>query len=82
VDRIPAAVVPFGELREVVPGAGAGKPIASEVPPASLRDWLGAASPLGHPGEIIIPETFTLTQAVRFIQETSGMVYASPGIAT
>jgi hypothetical protein len=81
VDRIPAAVVPFGELREVVPGAGAGKPIASEVPPASLGDWLGAASPPGHPGEII-PETFTLTQAVRFIQETSGMVYASPGIAT
>ena len=58
------------------------KPIASEVPPASLRDWYGAASPLGHPGEMIIPETFTLTQAVRFIQQTSGVVKALPRVAT
>jgi predicted kinase len=53
------------------------KPIAGHVPPSSLRDWYGAASPLGHPAEMIIPETFTPKQAMLFIQQTSGLASAS-----
>jgi predicted kinase len=49
------------------------KPIASEVASSSLRDWYGAASPLGHPGEMIISENLTVEQAARFIGRTSGL---------
>jgi hypothetical protein len=49
------------------------KPIANDVASSSLRDWYGAASPLGHPGEMIISENLTVEQAARFIGRTSGL---------
>lgn len=55
------------------------KPIAGNVSPSSLRDWYAAATPLDLPGEMVIPETFTLGQTVRFIERTSGLVSRSPG---
>lgn len=54
------------------------KPIAGDVAPSLLRDWYSAASPLGLPIETVIPETFTVEQAVRFIQQTSGLARAFP----
>jgi len=59
-----------------------GKPIAGEVAPSSVRDWYSAASPVGHPGEMIIPESFTAQHTVRFIQQTSGLASASPAVTT
>jgi predicted kinase len=53
------------------------KSIADVVPESSLRDWYGAASPLCHPAEMIIPETCTVQQAVRLIQATTGLAIGS-----
>jgi predicted kinase len=49
----------------------ASKPIASDVPVSSLRDWYAAASPLGHVAETLIPEVFSVEQAVQLVQQTS-----------
>jgi predicted kinase len=54
------------------------KPIAGNVPPSCLREWYAAATPLGLPGEMVIPETFTLGQTVDFIERTSGLASHSP----
>jgi hypothetical protein len=54
------------------------KPIAGNVSPSSLREWYAAAAPLDLPGEMVIPETFTLGQTVRFIERTSGLASHSP----
>ena len=49
------------------------KPIADVGHESSLREWYGAAAPLHHRGEKIIPETWTVQQAVDFIQVTAGL---------
>lgn len=48
------------------------KPIANDVSDQQLAEWYAAASPSGHSFEKIIPQSFSLKQAISFLEREVG----------